>query len=160
MAHRSYTSHPRFGAGQARSICSEAFETCKGLVDVSIPDSIDTIEEKVFWGCESLRSVTIPDSVRDIGEEAFGCCKCLKSVTMRDEFDRIGDRAFYGTGIESIRVPFAKEYGEGVFEFCHELKPAAKHDGSSSLHVFQLRRSSLCVDTQKRVLRYGKKRIN
>ena len=52
--------------------------------NITIPDSVTSIDDGVFCGCESLTSVTIPNSVTSIGNEAFYGCLNLKSMTFTD----------------------------------------------------------------------------
>ncbi len=61
----------------------------------TIPDSVTTIGDSVFYWCQSLTSVTIPDSVSTIGDDAFSYCRSLTSVTIGDSVTTIGYRAFY-----------------------------------------------------------------
>ena len=75
---------------------SRAFEGCKGLRNVIIPDSVMSIGQRAFEGCTSLASVTIPNSVTNIGVYAFYGCSWLESVTIPDSIIRIGDSAFRG----------------------------------------------------------------
>ena len=71
-----------------------AFSWCSSLTSVRIPDSVTTIGAYAFFGCESLTSVTIPDSVKAIGDKAFSKCKSLTSVTIPDSVTSIGDNVF------------------------------------------------------------------
>lgn len=48
-----------------------AFASCHDLTSVVIPNSIDSIEEGVFWGCIKLTSISIPASVKEIGYYTF-----------------------------------------------------------------------------------------
>ena len=75
---------------------NRAFENCKGLRSVTIPDSVMSIGQRAFEGCTSLASVTIPNSVTNIGVYAFYGCSWLESVTIPDSIIRIGDSAFRG----------------------------------------------------------------
>ena len=59
--------------GGTRIIASSAFEYCRSLTSVTIPDSVTSIGERVFFCCTSLRNVTIPNSVTSIGFGAFDC---------------------------------------------------------------------------------------
>jgi uncharacterized repeat protein (TIGR02543 family) len=66
-----------------------------GLTSLTIPDSVDSIANDVFNGCTSLTSVTIGSGVTSIGNEAFNGCSSLTSVTIPDSVTSIGTNAFY-----------------------------------------------------------------
>ena len=62
------------------TIESFAFEGCKGLTSVTIPNSVTSIGDYAFNGCRGLTSVTIPNSVTSIGDYAFNGCSGLTSI--------------------------------------------------------------------------------
>ena len=66
------------------SIGDYAFEGCRGLTSVTIPNSVTSIGDDAFSGCSGLTSVTIPNSVTSIGEAAFHNCSGLTSVHISD----------------------------------------------------------------------------
>ena len=72
-----------------------AFENCKSLTSVTIPDSVTTIGYRAFSGCTSLTSVTFPNSVTSIVDEVFIGCTSLTSVIIPDSVTAIGAYAFY-----------------------------------------------------------------
>ena len=78
---------------------NRAFEQCKSLQSVTIPNSVTSIGDEAFSSCESLQSVTIPNSVKSIGNRAFELCKSLQSVTIPNSVTSIGDGAFSGCNI-------------------------------------------------------------
>ena len=68
------------GGGTVTKIGREAFDNCRGLTLVTIPDSVTTIDEFAFFNCSGLTSVTIPDSVTSIDYDAFSYCLELKTI--------------------------------------------------------------------------------
>ena len=66
------------------SINDFAFQNCSGLTTVSIPNSLINIGYKSFYGCGSLTSITIPNNVTTIGDNAFEGCSELTSVTINN----------------------------------------------------------------------------
>ena len=56
------------------SIGNGAFEGCRGLTSVTIPNSVTSIGSKAFQNCSALTSITIPNSVTSIGNGAFEGC--------------------------------------------------------------------------------------
>ena len=57
------------------SIEDNAFQDCRNLTSVDIPNSVESIGSRAFYCCSSLTSITIPNSVTCIGEYAF--CSCI-----------------------------------------------------------------------------------
>ena len=47
------------------------------IIDLIIPNTVDSIHDYAFSDCSSLTSVTIPNSITSIGFEAFAGCKSL-----------------------------------------------------------------------------------
>ena len=48
-----------------------AFEECKSLREVSIPDNVASIGDYAFWNCQSLNQITVWSNVTSIGYSAF-----------------------------------------------------------------------------------------
>ena len=65
------------------------------MINVTLPDSITSIDYSVFSDCTSLTNITIPDSVTNIGDSAFECCTSLTNITIPDSVTSIGNDAFY-----------------------------------------------------------------
>jgi len=61
-----------FAAGSVcQGIGESAFERCKVLTSITIPDSVTSIGRDAFSLCTSLTNLIIPDSVSTIGRDAF-----------------------------------------------------------------------------------------
>ena len=67
-----------------------AFDQCRQLTSVIIPDSMTTIGERAFNGCSNLTYVVIPNSVTSIGVYAFAYCN-LEEIAFPDSVTQIGD---------------------------------------------------------------------
>ena len=66
------------------SIGDRAFQDCRNLSNVKLPNSLTLIYNDAFSNCTSLASVIIPDSVTSIGDDAFLGCISLKSIEISD----------------------------------------------------------------------------
>jgi hypothetical protein len=77
------------------AIGNEAFSHAN-VTSVTIPESVNRIENLAFAHCTGLTKIMIPDSVILIGDIAFFDCTRLTNVTIGKGVTRIGDRAFEG----------------------------------------------------------------
>lgn len=74
----------------------------KEVIDLIIPNTIDSIHQYAFNNCSTIRSVSIPDKIKNIGEYAFQNCLNLQTVYWNAEscsWDATGnssDGIFYG----------------------------------------------------------------
>lgn len=81
-----------------------AFNWCKKLKDVNIPSSVKKIGKRAFCNT-ALETITIPESVTSIGNEAFSDCKNLNNINLSKKITSIGANAFNGVGLKTIRLP-------------------------------------------------------
>ena len=83
-----------------------AFLNCTDLTSISIPDGVKSINHATFEHCYNLKSITIPDSVTSIGSWAFNGCSSLTSVSIGNGVTSISRYAFYNcTSLTSITIP-------------------------------------------------------
>ena len=59
-----------------------AFENCKFLSEVILPEGLTVIENHAFSGCERLTAITLPMSLQYIGRKAFDECPNLETITL------------------------------------------------------------------------------
>jgi beta-lactam-binding protein with PASTA domain len=96
----------KLGGYPVTSIGDRAFEYCKSLTSVTIPNSVTSIGNSAFSDCTRLTSVTISNSVTSIGNNAFYNCTRLTSVTLGNSVTSIGDRAFDNClSLISVTIP-------------------------------------------------------
>ncbi len=104
-------------------IASYAFNDCKGLVSIILPENVECISSYAFSGCEGLTSITLPESVTSIGSYAFSGCKGLTSVTIPDGVTDICDGVFnVCPSLTSVIIPDGvKRIGNNAFNDCISL---------------------------------------
>ena len=100
-----------------------SFESCSGLISVTIPNSVTTIGTFAFAYCSGLTSVTIPNSVTTIGDWAFYGCSGLTSITIPNSVTTIGDYAFLNCrGLTSVTIPNSvTTIGNNAFGFVKNI---------------------------------------
>ena len=128
------------------SICEHAFENCTALTDITLPDSVNSIEGFAFQGCTALTSVNLPASLNTIGrysfdqcedlcnvqlsdnvttirDHAFNKCKSLTRITIPNSVIEIEENAFAFTGLIDVVIPTSvKTLAVDVFAHCEDLK--------------------------------------
>ena len=118
-----------------KSLEDFAFEYLKNLKQISIPESVETIEWGVFWKT-GLTQIYIPSRVKSIKEEAFYGCEDLKEVVFSEGLELIGkeaddvgygdylSKAFGGcTSLKSISLPASLTHIDGsTFSECSNLE--------------------------------------
>ena len=106
------------------SIGEMAFDTCKAIESVSLPESLTEISYCAFWGCESLISITIPENVTTIGDYTFSHCSSIDSIAIPESVSFIGTEAFWGCeSLTSISIPGnVTAIGDYTFSHCTGLK--------------------------------------
>ena len=78
------------------SIGANAFIGANSLVTVILPTSgIHAIEEGTFSGCTSLVNIALPEDLETIGPAAFKECSSLVNITIPAGVTSIGYEAFY-----------------------------------------------------------------
>lgn len=95
-----------------------AFYNCSSLKKIFISNNIKRIDDYSFYNCTSLESVDIPNSVKSIGESAFSGCSSLKIIDIPNSIEEIGSKAFFNcTSLTSIDIPNSiKKVGQEAFD--------------------------------------------
>lgn len=111
-------------------ICSHAFDGCKELKTLKVPNGVTIIGTSAFENCENLTSISIP-RIKEIPSGVFGNCISLHSLVIPDSVTYIGIGAFYGcVKLESIFLPNSiTTIEQGAFENCSNLKSVSIPQG-------------------------------
>lgn len=91
---------------------------------VTIPEGVEKIGKRAFYGNKTITEVTMPDSVVSIEEEAFTECIKLKTVKFSGKLERIESSAFRKCkALTEAVLPETLSYiGDGAFAGCAKLK--------------------------------------
>lgn len=97
------------------------------LTSVTLPSSLEILDEGAFNGCASLKEIQIPDRVTEIGLGAFQHCSELQSVKLPSRLKTLGEGAFSGCyDLKSVVLPEGlKELPAACFYGCGRLTEAA-----------------------------------
>lgn len=86
-------------------IDEEAFEGCP-ITSISLPESIQLIDDNAFASCTKLTSIKLPDSVWGIGNEAFYNCRNVTELKLPRNEVLVLDCAFaYMQSLKEIVFP-------------------------------------------------------
>ena len=106
-----------------RSIGSDAFSYCVALTNVNIPESVSKIQMRTFNGCRLLKNITLPDGVMSIESSSFSDCRSLTSINIPYTVTSIGYEAFKNC-INLERIDFSSvntSFENDPFEDCNKL---------------------------------------
>lgn len=85
------------------TLYSYCFYECPSLVSVKLSNTLEKIPNNAFQGCRYLDRIAIPDSVKNIDHGAFiGCA--LKEITLSRSVANIGGSAFLNCPLEKVYV--------------------------------------------------------
>lgn len=115
---------PRIGGMRVVKIGDNAFDGCRKLRWVQIPDDVAEIGGAAFRGCSGLTSVRIPRDVTTITLSAFEGCTSLETVILPQGLKAIWNRAFFDcASLTDLILPDSLEVIEGfAFRYCGGLK--------------------------------------
>ena len=94
------------------------------ISSISLPNSLQAIEDNAFANSVYLERITIPHSVRLIGNSAFANCKSLSEVVLSDAITAIPEKCFIGcSSLKQIHLPSGLvTIGKEAFKQCSALQ--------------------------------------
>lgn len=115
------------------SIQPYTFYNCKGLKSAKLANSVTNIGYYAFQGCSGLNSLTIGNSVTSIGNGAFIECVGLTSVTIPNSVTSIEDNVFRGcSGLTSVTIGNSlTSIGYWAFSNCKSLSSIVVETGNT-----------------------------
>ena len=82
------------------------YQDGKEIINLTIPESVKTINNYAFAYCTSIKSVIIPESVIGIGKRSFSDCSSLERVSIPSGIVALGISAFeYCGNLKRVDIP-------------------------------------------------------
>ena len=108
---------------QYTSFGKNAFNECKNLEAVEMPNTVVKIGEAAFRYCTKLATINMSTALTDIGYNAFNSCYSLTKITIPNSVLSIGSIAFIGcSGLTTVTIPAkVNMIGAGAFAACDKL---------------------------------------
>jgi hypothetical protein len=72
----------RYNDGNVIAIADGAFQSCKDLISITLPQNTIRIGDDAFNGCTGLTFIDIPAKVVYMGERAFAGCSSLETINV------------------------------------------------------------------------------
>ena len=110
-----------------------AFNGCRNLTAVVLPENLERIDEGVFWDCINLKELKFPEKITYIGASAFRGDKNLSNIIIPDNTIEIGDHAFFGCiSLSNVFVPEkVSKIGSSAFSGCTDLTQIVVADNNA-----------------------------
>ena len=120
------------------SIGESAFLGCRGMTELTLPNSVTSIGGNAFEGCSGLTGLILPNSVTSIGNAAFVDCSGLTELILPNSVTSIGGNAFEGcSGLTELTLPNSvTSIGDGAFRDCSGLTELTLPNSVASIGDF------------------------
>ena len=122
------------GGCPVTKIAMYAFEDCKNLTEVVIPDSVRSAEWMAFYGCSSLTRVKFGAGFQRMEGHCFEGCKSLATIDIPSTITSIPSFCFRSCGFKVLAIPSQiTRIGEYAFSRCNDLTTIAIGANLSSI---------------------------
>ena len=100
-----------------------AFKDCSNMQTINIPTSLIELSDNLFYGCESLQTITIPGTVQSIGDKTFAKCKSLTEIILPNSIINLNSMVSECDNLQTVMIPSttANCNFDGIGEKCPKL---------------------------------------
>ena len=114
-----------------QAFCSSSVKT------VSLPLTLSSIGASAFQDCKNLTGIVLPDALKDVKDYTFAYCSNLKTLSLGNQTVTIGTRAFHETAIETLTIPqTTTTIGEYAFSSIAALKTITINDAPVTILAY------------------------
>jgi hypothetical protein len=124
-----------FDAESGVAAAVSAFDDCKKLQSIKIPDSVTSIGDYAFRKCQALAEIDLPDGLQSIGIQAFDRCMSLTGIRIPHGIKNIEKLAFRSLiSLTEVTIPEGvTSIGAGAFDNCRSLSGVDIPQGVTSI---------------------------
>ena len=117
------------------SIGDNAFDGCRSLTSIELPEGLTSIEDYAFYRCTGLTAIELPAGLTRIGGSAFYGCTGLTAIELPAGLETINPFVFSDcSGLTAIELPAGLEsIGDWVFSGCGSLNSIDLPAGLTSI---------------------------
>ena len=129
----------KIGKYKVTVIGKDAFLDQSQITDISLPNGLLTIEDNAFDSCRGLTEIVIPDTVTKAGIYSFAFCDNLESIQLSSSLTEIPVQLCYMCkSLEEVIIPDSvKVIGDGAFAEC-PLRSVSLGSGIEKIESFAL----------------------
>ena len=103
---------------------NRVFSNCSNLKSVTLPQSLIYLGSGVFEWCNNLSEIVLPENITSLPMSTFYDCKNLSEIKMSPKTTSIGGQTFYRNySLTEIKLPpYLQTIGDNAFSGCSNLK--------------------------------------
>lgn len=110
----------------------KAFEDCKNIETVILPESLKRIDTYAFRNCTNLKTIDLPGSITTMHTNVFSGCENLKNIDIPEGVSDITG-VFSGCGLESVTIADTVKAFNNAFMDCKNLTEVTLSNGISCI---------------------------
>ncbi len=119
--------------GKNVQIKKSAFAECSALKEITLSNSIVSLEDECFSDCSSLETIAMPTSITEMGNYLFKNCSSLLNLSIPNQVNSIGTNLFQNcsklASVSFLNNP--ETLSENMFEGCSSLSTLVIPDSVS-----------------------------
>ena len=126
-------------------IGKKTFAYCRVLIKVTLPETLERIEDFAFFGCSLLMKIVIPSQIKHLGRSTFNCCRSLRKVVLPEGLEKISKYAFAQCqSLKNLKIPKKvtviekTALPENVRLHCHKGSAAEEYGKTENLPIVYL----------------------
>ncbi|MBQ9893465.1 MAG: leucine-rich repeat domain-containing protein [Bacteroidales bacterium] len=130
--------------GSVEVLEEDTFLFCHELKSITLCEGVKNIKKNGISHCWQLETINLPSSLIDIDEWGLSSNATLKRLDLPDSLERLGDSALYESQLlEELRIPASLKYiGSNALHGCMSLKkifiPKGYMSGEGDLNKAQI----------------------